>query len=294
MIEKNITDRVPKYVGRIKLTPVNGKADVFTMERADEPTVEGTPIDKALFQSIIQSRLTGRYYNLLPFTTAIETSRSDIHPLPSSGWTLNGVATATTGAYKIYASSAINSTYSVEKAVDGKDDTNWGSNDGTEHTFTFVLPIAIKIRKIGLNMGRTGTTTGFALTVQGSNDGQLWTNLNSFTAFPDNMTEYTLSSNVGDYSQYRLHFTKPDGGRVYIDTLTILEWEASRYIIDFLTNDMPLEWSIGQKVTVQVPNYAAFVVDSNTFNGIKVNTILLSGRRYELRYNGSTFDAKEV
>ena len=57
---------------------------------------------------------------------------------------------------------------------------------------------------------------------------------------------------------------------------------------------MPVTWDIGQRVTVQVPEYAAFVVDSNTFNGVKVNTILLSERKYELRYNGSTFDAKEV
>ena len=294
MIEKNIVDRVPTKPGQIKLTPVSGQADVFIMERADEPTVEGTPLDKATFNSIIQSRLTGRYYNTLPMLTLIETMAGNTNILPTSGWTLNGITNASTVTYSVYASSAINSTYSVEKAVDGKDDTNWGSLDGTVHTFTMVFPIAIKIKKIGLNMGRTGNTTNYSMVVQGSNDGASWTNLNTFTAFPDNMTEFTLSTTVGDYSQYRLVFNKPDGARVYIDTLTVPEWEARSYSIDFISSEMPIDWSIGQRVTIQVPNYAAFIVDSNTFNGIKVNTILLSGRKYELTYNGTSFDAKGV
>lgn len=42
MIEKTITDRVPTYPGRVKLTPT-GTANIYTLERADEPTVQGTP-----------------------------------------------------------------------------------------------------------------------------------------------------------------------------------------------------------------------------------------------------------
>jgi hypothetical protein len=286
MIERNIVDRVPTHAGRIKLTPVAGRPNYFDMERADEPTVEGTPLDKATFNSIIQSRLTGRYYNVIPMLTLKNSTGGTTTPLPTSGWTLNGVANASSGIYAVYASSAINSTYSVEKAVDGKDDTNWGSLDGTQHTFTIVFPIAIKIKKIGLNMGRTGNTTNYSMSVQGSNNGESWTTLNTFTTFPDNMTEFSLSENVGDYSQYRLLFNKPDGARVYIDTLTIPEWEANSYSIDFVSSEMPIDWSIGQRVTIQVPTYAAFVVDGNTFNGIKVNTVLLSGRKYELTYNG--------
>ena len=102
------------------------------------------------------------------------------------------------------------------------------------------------------------------------------------------------TTTVGDYSQYRLVFNKPDGARVYIDTITIPEWEAHSYSIDFISSEMPIDWSIGQRVTIQVPTYAAFIVDSNTFNGVKVNTILLSGRKYELTYNGTSFDAKGV
>lgn len=50
MIE--VKDRVPTYPGRVKLTRANGTSEYVTLERADAPTQEGTPINKALFDSI--------------------------------------------------------------------------------------------------------------------------------------------------------------------------------------------------------------------------------------------------
>lgn len=40
-------DRIPTHAGRVKLTPVAGTTDKFDLEMADEPTVEGTPLNKA-------------------------------------------------------------------------------------------------------------------------------------------------------------------------------------------------------------------------------------------------------
>ena len=48
----NVVDRVSTYPGRVKLTKANGTSEYVTWERADQPTVEGTPINKALFDSI--------------------------------------------------------------------------------------------------------------------------------------------------------------------------------------------------------------------------------------------------
>ena len=50
MIE--VKDRVPTYPGRVKLTRTNGSSEYVTLERADAPTQDGTPINKALFDSI--------------------------------------------------------------------------------------------------------------------------------------------------------------------------------------------------------------------------------------------------
>lgn len=40
-------NRQPTYPGRVKLTPVPGSSDLYDMERADQPTVEGTPLNKS-------------------------------------------------------------------------------------------------------------------------------------------------------------------------------------------------------------------------------------------------------
>lgn len=39
-------DRVSLYPGRVKMTPVSGQTDVYDMVRADEPTQEGTALNK--------------------------------------------------------------------------------------------------------------------------------------------------------------------------------------------------------------------------------------------------------
>lgn len=46
-----VIDRVPVYPGRVKMTPVSGQTNVYTMERADSPTQVGTPLNKALFDN---------------------------------------------------------------------------------------------------------------------------------------------------------------------------------------------------------------------------------------------------
>lgn len=40
-------DRIPLYPGRVKLNPVPGQKNTYDMVRADEPTQEGTPLNKA-------------------------------------------------------------------------------------------------------------------------------------------------------------------------------------------------------------------------------------------------------
>lgn len=42
-------DRVPTYPGRVVLTPVAGQPNTYDMARADQPTQEGTPLNKATF-----------------------------------------------------------------------------------------------------------------------------------------------------------------------------------------------------------------------------------------------------
>lgn len=42
-----MNDRVSTYPGRVRMTPVSGQTNVYDLERADQPTEEGTPLNKA-------------------------------------------------------------------------------------------------------------------------------------------------------------------------------------------------------------------------------------------------------
>lgn len=69
-----VVDRVPTYPNRIKITREDGSAEYVTWERADEPTVEGTPINKALFDSIAADLAEGLSANK---TIYVSTAGSD-------------------------------------------------------------------------------------------------------------------------------------------------------------------------------------------------------------------------
>ena len=46
-------DRVPQKPGRVKITPEEGAAFYATMERADNPIVEGTPLNAKNFNEMV-------------------------------------------------------------------------------------------------------------------------------------------------------------------------------------------------------------------------------------------------
>lgn len=59
-------DRVPLYPGRVKLTPVSGQENVYDMVRADQPTQEGTPLNKASLLTDATAALFGLGTDAVP------------------------------------------------------------------------------------------------------------------------------------------------------------------------------------------------------------------------------------
>ena len=55
----NMQDRVSLYPGRVKLEPVAGQANLYDLTRADQPTQEGTPLNKANLLSDATAALMG-------------------------------------------------------------------------------------------------------------------------------------------------------------------------------------------------------------------------------------------
>lgn len=51
-------NRMPTYAGRVRLVPVEGQQNTFDMERADEPSDEGTPLNKQLLDFAVAANGT--------------------------------------------------------------------------------------------------------------------------------------------------------------------------------------------------------------------------------------------
>lgn len=76
-------DRVPTKPGRIKLTKEDGSIEYTMMERADEPTQAGTPLNKA---TLFDSNAETRYAAATPseaFNKAVQILKATV---PASGW----------------------------------------------------------------------------------------------------------------------------------------------------------------------------------------------------------------
>ena len=290
-IEKTFQDRVPTYPGRVKLTHVGG--DLYDMERADEPVVEGTPIDKATFDSIVQSRLTGRYYTPSFNRETQSSASSTVSPIPTSGWTNTTTTGAQNGAYVLSASSSMDVNYGPAEAFN----TSWSSGDGWRSGSDDETPwIAINLgAPIILNKIKTHFTADYTATqcmLYGSNNGVNWSYLAGLDAAQTAATEWSFT-NTYPYQYYKLEFNRT-GVRLY-------EWEFTGYTVTTYKNTFtvsdgwPAEWTTGQVALVQIPGGVSTLgVVSNTINGVTVGTILQPNRRYELRYTGSAFAAKEV
>lgn len=294
MKEVTFLDRVPTNPGRVKLTPVSGMANTYDMVRADNPTVAGTPLDKATFDSFVHSRLTGRYYDMTVSRNVRSSQSYTVNPVPTSGWVLNEAQTqATSGGYTV-ATNSLYSNYTPNKAVDGNMDTEYRSDASGEITLAITFPSAVKVKKYKLAMRASNYTYAVKTEFQGSTDGTSWSTLFTTTEKPDDLTEYTLTS-TGEYTHYRLKFTASETG-VYVYEFQISSYDVSTYTNAFSVADgLPTVWTAGQRVMVQTPaSFSTLAVTANTLNGVTVNTILQPNKRYELRYTGSSFVAKEV
>lgn len=298
MKEKNIVDRVPTYPGRILLTPVDGMPDTFTMSRADEPTIEGTPLDKATLESIIQSRLTGRYYE--PTVSRGRDSALTgltVSPIPTSGWVYDAAdrLKATSGQYTVKGSSDKNT--SANRVDDVFDSSGWESVGGLESWIEVSHTQALKVYKIRFAVEMEGSSRLTQMEIQGSTNGTTWQALGTYigsSVTTGTTMDYTLSS-VSDYNYYRIVFTSDRSNEITVKNFSYILYDISSFVNAYTLDKMPLVWDRGQRLTIYTPsNVNTFSVTTNTLNGVKVNTILQSNRRYELRHNGATFDAKEV
>jgi len=290
MIEKVFQNRVPAYPGRVRLTHVNG--DLYQIERADSPTVQGTPLNKAYFDSIVQSRLTGRLYTPSVVRSVLTSATGSTNLLPSSGWVEESYTEFTSGSYKL-TSSYPDYPNLADHAFDGSDSTYWAAESDTGETWIAVdFGSRIVVNSLRVNWF-SYSYDSFSVKFQGSNGGA-WTDIATKTGNTDGAEDWTFN-NTAEYSRYRLLFTQGTENTMRLYEWAITAWTANVYRNVFtVASGLPTEWTVGQLLLIQTPNAINTVgVLDNTLNGVMVNTILQPGKRYELRYTGTSFVAKE-
>ena len=296
MKEIDFKDRVPTHPGRVKLTPVAGAENTYTMERADEPMVAGTPIDKALFNSIIQSRLTGRYYEPQAQNKTVEGGvTATVNPIPTT-WTDISDTQSVSGGYEALASgTSRNHGGRPFRAFDGNTSTEFSSyaSSGEEY-LTIKLPAALTVYTMSVRCSRTPDNYDKeSYKIYGSNNNSTWTLLATATIGKQSAVDVTISQ-PGSYQYYKIT-PNTVGNSISVYEWAITSYQTPTYTISYTVPEFPAKWTQGQRATIGMPNNIDTVgVVSDTINGITVNTILQANKRYELRYNGSTFDAKEV
>lgn len=278
MMEVNFKDRVPTHPGRIKLTPVQGQENTFDMVRADEPIEIGTPLDKATFDSIVKSRLTGRYY--LPVVTEKTLSSQTgitANPIPLSSWVYQyGGTIGNSGSWQVESSSVIGAGYNPGNIFDGSETSRWQSASETVSWVKISMGKHIKITKCRVNVEEHGKFSGLQL--QGSNNGSDWEVLIGLT--PGNY-EYTIP-NPKEYTYYRLYFLASES----VNT-SVYEWQITEYDITTIQNDyiidaFPTTITDHQRFTIVMPSVNVTGVIKNTLNGRNIDLILQPNKRYEL------------
>lgn len=296
MIEKTFENRVPTYPNRVTLTPVAGQTNTYDMVRADEPVKEGTPIDKATFDSIIHSRLTGRYYMpTVTRTAAANRTGLTVSPLPTSGWVFEAETTskATSGSY-IVETSSDQAAYSL--ADEAFTSGGWQSGNNSSNAWiTIYHPQPMKVKQMKFTLKARYTARLTALVISGSTNGTSWTQLYRTTSLTlGSDVTYTLTS-TGDYTYYRLMFEFSDSNNVTVSNWKYSLYDVSEYINAFVVDKgLPTEWTYGQIVTIMTPAVNTFAALSNSFNGIEIATILQANKFYELIYANTMFIAREV
>lgn len=296
MKEVNFLDRVAEHPGRVTLNPVSGAVNTYDLVRADNPTVPGTPLDKATFNSIIHSRLTGRYY--LPTATreVVSSATSGTNPIPQSGWTNVTDTGAQSGNYIVTASGSSSNIFRPDKAFDGDSTSSWQDQDDITGEMWIAVNFGTPIIITRMRCHWTSQDgDDFLIRLQGSNNGTTWTDVATRTGTMTAPVTWEFS-NTTQYSHYRLLFRQGTVNAMRLYEWSVTGWSTGTYRNAFtLGDEVPTVWHSGQRIMIETPATVNTVaVTANTINGVTINTILQPSKRYELRYNGAAFVAKEV
>lgn len=234
--------------------------------------------------------LVNKYYPVTVARTSTGNAQQVTgNPIPTSGW-IAATNKYVSGEYEI-AGITFNDT--LPNAVDGNNGTSYQLPYAASLWCYVKFPIAITVSKFKVWFNTSSSTEDSTYVLQGSNNGSDWTTLS--TSFPEGLSLHERAlTTTGAYQYYRILITMNSNAYAYLR-----EFQVSEYTISTFTNTFTLanvsNFQTGQRILIETPSTVNSVaVISNVLNGKAIDTILQPSKRYELVYNGSSFNAKEV
>lgn len=152
---------------------------------------------------------------------------------------------------KLSCSSISGSSYSPDKAADGKLTNTWQSSGSTDSWIKLEFPNPVKISKMGTSIQSDGFDFDFVL-IQGCNDDASWATLYTTTT-AQSTTELTevILKKPDYYKYYRIYFSYPSSAK---GRARVREWQVLECIETTSFTGTALQSGIaGETIQVSVP-----------------------------------------
>lgn len=270
----------PKY--RIRDNAGNILYDNLTLEQITEVIEEGTPINKAFFDSIKGDL---NWIDRIITPTLIPNETLHIGDFIPKTWTMVSSKEYTSGEYKITSDSSTN----LQKAFDGNVGT---SATSSVNSYYIILECPTKIKISKMKTYFIGYSA-ISVVISGSNDNTNWTNLYT-TGNQNSLTDIELTTK-GYYKYYKFYM----GGA----SINVYEIQSSEYFLlsneyNTLLVDLPLSaYETNKTINIKIPENTLSEINTylniNSLGNKLINFVdsLEVETDYMLIFDGNLFDA---
>lgn len=310
----DVKDRVPTKAGRTKITKDDGSIEYVTIERADEPVEPGTPINKALFNSIKEDIFNVNSYLIPSVEKVVKRSESvsdselvasstDDYDSSTQYDSINGyfstLNTGLTPTAKIYSlnggkvgyksdsglSDYFSTSANTVKLLQMLQRSTYSSNywlylygdAALEYDLKSVCTFncSIYLNTVGSGLGKSDV-----LKFEYSNDGISWTSQN----ISSKETTVNITARYIRYSRAKTYSTSLALAYMYITNISSTKIiYTNKFTIDEFD-----EIKLNQKIKLAIPNDLDMIinVEDNTLNDLPIEDILQPDTRYDLFFDG--------
>ena len=298
----------PKY--RIRDNNGNILFDNCTIEQITETLQQPTPLNNETISNIQDNIQLNRIYNKINATKICEEYngipddmfRSDKYPyskITSPTGDFNSYGAYGYGNYKVYEQyrGSSSTMYDVVTIIDGNDSTgcdNSFSSSSSPFYYYFKYPTEIKVKKVRIVAEYSYTNIYF----QGSKDGTTYTDIADLASVGTNGEISIKNDEYYKYYRIGLFYTSIGTRTSSINSIQFTEVYGNMEKFNLLTSELDVRaYENNMRILIEpyqiAPDYPNYFKFKNLSEKL-INGTLENGKKYELVYDGTLFNAKEV